>query len=108
MSWFQKFFKEAEDEAKRQEVDYFDLSEDFRSSPSQMSDFMASVMWMDIQDVIKTKIRSLRDDLEITSEHNDLIHLQGEIYSMKLMLDTPAKILQEIEMRIKEREEGND
>lgn len=89
--------KLAELSKEQLEFDEFELPSQFASSKQMMKDFIDSVMWKDMQSMIKAKLRGLRDDLETTGEHNDIIHIQGEIYSMRTMLALPELVLKYIE-----------
>ena len=96
---FLKYFKREEALKQTQEVDSIIEDKELYSNSQQFADFMENTVWLDMKNTLQVKIKVLRDDLETMSVHNDIIHLQGEIYSMRTMLMLPELIKQDLEDR---------
>lgn len=59
----------------------------YRCTLAQIEEFEKSGIWFDMRKVIVYQMLGIRDQLAIAREHNDVIHLQGELYRCGVMLD---------------------
>lgn len=82
-------------------------TEDIKDIPllSGVSDFVRfkeSSVWLDIENVLKMKLKVHRDELETMREHNDIIHTQGQIYEIRTLLMLPKIIHEDLVSRLNE------
>lgn len=106
-NWVEGAKKEgAKKEEAHQNVDARDSDVEVVSDSRAFKDFVEGQVWKDLEAFIKVRLYGYRDALEITKDHNDIIHIQGEIYSYRTMLDLPYTIIQMLERR--ERVETDD
>lgn len=77
----------------------------FFSSIQQVKDFEQGAVWKDIVAFTTIQMIGLRDQLSTAREHNDIIHIQGELYRCSLFLDLPKMLIQAMEMKGKDHVE---
>ena len=106
VEYITRWMNNAKDEEKAQEVEYFNLNEQMKSSARDIEAFLFSPIWHDIEHTIKGKILTYRNALEVTSNHNEIIHMQGEIYSLRTVLLIPVKMLEMLHTPNKEDDDN--
>ena len=67
-----------------------------RSSESGVREFKSEGTWLDIRDIIDSRIKSVRDLLENEKEMDVIRFHQGRINEMRVLLDLPDIILEEL------------
>lgn len=87
-----------------QDVEGIDPDPIVQCSAREMLDLLDSRAWKDIEASLKVKILGYRDALEITPLHNDIIHVQGEIYALRTALAIPHIILETLERKEMEKD----
>jgi hypothetical protein len=60
------------------------------SSLEDLHRFFEGTAWQDIRKVLILQMLALRDRIDTTARHEDIIHIQGEIFRCKWMLDMPT------------------
>ena len=67
-----------------------------RSTPQQLRDFMQTVLWLDMKDIMEDWREDIRTQLE-TAEGNDVHKFQGRADLVKLTLVLPQTMLEVLE-----------
>lgn len=67
-----------------------------RSTEIGIRDFKSSSGWLDIKDIVEERIESVRDILESEANADTLHFHQGRVQELKLFLDFPEIILEEL------------
>lgn len=78
------------------------------TSISDLKALLNSPGWEDVSRVMYGTIMAIRDDLELMGEgrdRNEMSHAQGEIYALRVILDLPNIMIENLEADAKEQED---
>lgn len=78
----------------------------FMSSPDEFVRFEQGAIWQDMKRYLTHQIITLRDEITTAREHKDIIHMQGELYRLMLLLDLP-KLMPQIVVEARPEEKDD-
>lgn len=74
-----------------------------RSSELGIREFKSTSGWLDIRDIVSDRIESIRNLLETTVDIDDIKFQQGRIQELRLFLDFPDIIEEELKDKKEKR-----